>query len=137
MSWQIEYLEHARTVVVKTSGPQDIAMARQMVTEASDLAARFGAKRFLKDDRDSILELTAVEIYGFPRLLLEAGIPRDSRIAVIMNSGSSQAGDFQFFKTRMYNEGVQDVRIFDDSREEALAWLTEPPPPKTGLLPLP
>jgi hypothetical protein len=137
MSWQIEYLESARTVVVKTSGLQDIAMARQIVSEAANLAAKFDAKRFLKDDRDSILELTAVEIYGFPKLLLEAGIPRDSRIAVIRNADSSQAADFQFFKTRMYNEGVPDVRIFDDSRERAIAWLTEPPPPKTGLLPLP
>src|SRR6185503_3838484 len=102
MSWEIRYLEREHTVLVKTSGPQDMAMARQMVNEAVDLAARFGAKRFLKDDRDSVLQLTPVEIYGFPNLLLEAGIPRDCRIAVIINAGSLQASDFQFFKTRMY-----------------------------------
>ena len=137
MSWEIRYLERERTVLVKTSGPQDMAMARQMVNEAVDLAARFGAKRFLKDDRDSVLQLTPVEIYGFPNLLLEAGIPRDCRIAVIINAGSLQASDFQFFKTRMYNEGMSDVRIFDSSEKQALEWLMEPPPPKTGLRPPP
>lgn len=137
MGWQIEYLEHERTVVIKTSGSQDVVMARQMVIEAADLAARFGAKRFLKDDRDSVLKLTTVEIYGFPRILLEGGIPRDSRIAVIMNAVPSQAADFQFFKTRMYNEGMPDVRIFAGSREQALEWLVEPAPATTGLLPPP
>lgn len=136
MGWQIEYLEPERTVVIKTSGSQDIAMARQMVIEAAGLAAKFGAKRFLKDDRDSVLKLTTVEIYGFPRVLLEGGIPRDSRIAVIQNAVPSQAADFQFFKTRMYNEGMPDVRVFAGSREEALEWLTQPAPAKTEL-PLP
>ena len=137
MGWQIDYLEDAQTVVIKTSGSQDIAMARQMVVEAADLAAKFGAKRFLKDDRDSVLKLTTVEIYGFPRLLLEGGIPKDSRIAVIKNSVPSQAADFEFFKTRMYNEGMPDVRIFAGSREQALEWLLEPAPAKTGPLPPP
>jgi hypothetical protein len=132
MSWQIRYLEQERVVVVKTSGPQDMAMARQMVTEAVELSARFDAKRFLKDDRDSVLQLTAVEIYSFPNLLLEAGIPRDCKIAVIINANSLQASDFQFFKSRMYNEGIPDVRIFDGSEEQALEWLVEPPPPKSG-----
>lgn len=134
MGWQMEYLAHERTVVVKTSGSQDMAMAREMVIEAADLAARFGAKRFLKDDSDSVLELTTVEIYGLPRLLLEGGIPRDSRIAVIMNAASSQAADFQFFKNRMYNEGMPHVRIFAGSRQQALDWLTQPAPVKTGSL---
>jgi hypothetical protein len=134
MSWQIEYLQHAQTVVIKTSGFQDIAMARQMVVEAADCAAKFGAKRFLKDDSDSVLKLTTVEIYGLPGLLVAGGIPRDSRIAVIKNSVPSQAGDFQFFKTRMYNEGMPHVQIFAGSREQALEWLTEPAPAKTGPL---
>jgi hypothetical protein len=137
MGWQIEYLEHERAVVIKTSGAQDIAMARQMAIEAADLATRFGAKRFLKDDRDSTLELTTVEIYGFPSVLLDAGIPRDSRIAVIMKAGSSQSAEFEFFKTRMYNEGMPDVQIFPGSREQALEWLTQPLPAKAGPLPLP
>jgi hypothetical protein len=112
-------------------------MARQMVIEAAELAARFGAKRFLKDDSDSVLKLTTVEIYGFPSVLLDGGIPRDSRIAVITNAIPSQAADFQFFKTRMYNEGMPDVRIFAGSREQALEWLMQPAPVKTGLLPPP
>jgi hypothetical protein len=134
MGWQIEYFEPKQTVVIKTSGSQDIAMARQMVVEAAHLAAKFGAKRFLKDDRDSVLELSTVEIYWFPQVLLEGGIPRDSRIAVIRNSVPSQAADFEFFKTRMYNEGMPNVRIFGESTEQALEWLAEPTPAKTGPL---
>jgi hypothetical protein len=78
-----------------------------------------------------VLKLTTVEIYGFPRVLLEGGIPRESKIAVIMNAVPSQAADFEFFKTRMYNEGMPDVRIFADSREQAFEWLMEPAPAKT------
>ena len=137
MGWQIEYFEPKQTVVIKTSGPQDIEMARQMVVEAAELAAKFGAKRFLKDDRDSVLELSTVEIYWFPQVLVEGGIPRDSRIAVIRNSVPSQAVDFEFFRTRMYNEGMPNVRIFGGSKEQALEWLAESTSAKTGPLPSP
>jgi hypothetical protein len=131
VSWQIRFLELERTIVITTSGSQDMEHAQQMATEAVETATKHGAKRFLKDDRNSVLELTTVEIYGIPNLLLKAGIPRDSRVAVLIGSRCAQQADFEFFKSRMYNEGVPDVRIFTDSWGHALAWLTEEEPGKT------
>jgi hypothetical protein len=123
VSWKIEHLEPEKTILIETSGAQDISMVRQMTAEVVELALRFGVTRFLKDDREADLQLTTLEIYEIPKILAELGIPRSSRIAVLMNSSSTQRRDFEFFKTRMHNEGMPEARIFVDSKEDALGWL--------------
>lgn len=128
MSWNIEYLESESTILITTSGAQDMAAVQQMATEVAELAARFGVTRFLKDDREATLQLSTMEIFDVPKILTELGIPNSSRIAVVIKGSTAQARDFRFFETRSHNEGRHYVRIFTDSKEQALQWVTAKSP---------
>jgi len=124
MSWKIEYLEPHKTISITTLGPQDMSMVMRMTTEVAALAAQYGVTRFLKDDRQTTLQLTTMELFEVPELFSQLGIPRHCRIALVVKSRTPRLEDFHFFKVRMYNAGNPEVEIFVDSIEQAMQWLT-------------
>jgi hypothetical protein len=123
LSWKIDVLDAAKVVRITTAGTHESADIDRMTLEALEVAKKNGFDRYLVDDRAMVPKFRTLEIYNLPKRLLELGLTRDSRVAVVMAGDNPKREDFHFFQDRIVTFGGLDLRIFVDSEEIALAWL--------------
>jgi hypothetical protein len=67
-------------------------------------------------------DVSTMEIHDLPQIMLELGLPRASRVAMVVSVTSQMKADFKFYEDRAYNVGLAH-RLFTDP-ETALALLT-------------
>ena len=127
MSWTIEYLEKDQIVHLKTSGTHTPTEIHQMAREALVVGKKHGVDRYLVDDRAMTPDFRTLELYKLPKNLVDLGVTKETRIAVVASSSSGKLADFQFFKDVAFTSGGPTVRLFEDSVELALHWLQARP----------
>jgi hypothetical protein len=123
MSWTISHRKEDGIVFIKTTGVHSPADVRMLAQEALAEAMKHKATRYLVDDREMTPDFRTLDIYQLPRIFLDLGVPRESRIATVISEHSPKKEDFKFYETVADNFGGVSVKIFEESFEAAIAWL--------------
>ena len=66
----------------------------------------------------------ALAVYQLPRQFEGWGLPKGARVATVYSGTSPKKDDFRFYETVAGNFGGVEVRVFEDSVERALEWLS-------------
>ena len=123
MVWFIRFSDETETVIVKTQGNIPYNDLPRQFAEAVELAQTHGTNLFLFDDTELHMAASTLDIYGIPKMMIAAGFPRSSRIAVVISPAESHPENYQFLETVGVNQGFR-VKIFI-ALEQAYAWLME------------
>jgi len=122
MEWSVDYLEKDGIVVAKIAGESTWEGSRKLCEYAVELARGKGCKRFLVDNSKMSKTLSILQVDMLPKMLKEAGINNEDKIALLFGSSSSMEDTHTFFKNRAFIESL-NVRNFTDQKK-AIAWLT-------------
>ena len=122
MQWNISYLQNDGVVHVKTSGTMNLELIKQLCSETVSTAAKHDSGKILVDHRDVTPDVSIIDTYQVPRILIECGWSRSARIAFVYAQTPEKDEIYDFFKITAQNIGVF-VDLFNDP-DEALAWLT-------------
>lgn len=120
MSYEINVDSTLEIVEIKHDGPVDIDEMRAAREETAQHIADSKSKRILVDIRNSVLNPTVMELFGFNASYHDS-LPINIRIAIVYSSESPNREDLLFMETVARNRRVL-LRIFTD-RDEALDWL--------------
>ena len=123
MTWQVQYLPDQGIILIKNSGDITYQDFRDEIREVAALSEARQVFHILSDDTEMHASIGTVDIYEFPNLYREAGLPMSSRIAVLVSTEDTGIDDFKFYETVCLNRGYQS-RIFF-RYEDALEWLKE------------
>ena len=126
MPYTIEY-DPQGIITIKVQGQLTMSIIRKITGEALQLAKEMDCHRALNDLREAKVELSIIDVYNLPKLLLEyastLGVQGfQLKRAVVVSSGEKLA---YFFETVSRNR-VQNVKIFYDDDEPARQWLLTP-----------
>jgi hypothetical protein len=123
MVWAIEYLPQYQVVIIKTHGDILYNELQGQFEEAVRMAQEADTDRFLFDDTDLHINVSTVDIYDIPKLLISAGVSRASRIAVVISPKDTGIENYRFLETVCQNQGFT-VKVYT-SLSRAYDWLTE------------
>jgi hypothetical protein len=123
MVWHILYFEEQHTIVIKTGGDIAYQELPQQFSEAVRLAREKETDRYLFDDTELHINVSTVDIYELPKMILAAGISRTSRIAVVVSPEENRLDNYRFLETVCVNQGLH-VKVFL-SHDEAYQWLNK------------
>lgn len=121
MVWVIKYLPENQVVTIKTQGFIRYKELQGQFSEAVRIAQEANTNKFLFDDTELHIDVSTVDIYDIPKLLISAGVPRSSRIAVLISPQETGIQNYMFLETVCLNQGF-NVKVFTSS-EEAVLWL--------------
>ena len=118
--WELNNVEQG-IIEVNASGILDSKSSRLQHEEALDYAKRLNSFLFLLDYRDIRADATLLRVYELPVIYHELGVPRRSKIAIVLPQVKSAEEDYEFYETVCYNRGYE-VRLFEE-KKHALDWL--------------
>ena len=95
MTWTVEYDRVNDVVVVRTFGVLALPELRQALDQAVGEAAAHGCDRFLCDDSQAAFALSTQEMADYPKHYRTAGMPDNSRFAVVFPLATAQTTLFQ------------------------------------------
>lgn len=121
MEWRVEYLGDEKIVSVKLLGDLDISRFSEMCVEGLSMARKNGTYAILVDASSITKPLPTLDMYHLPKMLEEAGVTRQYRIACLY---SKFADDFYFYETVSVNLGFSIQLFKSEDRKKAMAWLT-------------
>ncbi len=121
MVWEISYSTHKRAVIIKTRGDIPYDDLPDQFQEAARLAQEVQTSLFLFDDTELHINVSTLDILEIPQLVFATGIPRSSRIAVVISPEENRIDNYKFLETVCVNQGL-NVKIFA-THAEAFAWL--------------
>jgi hypothetical protein len=130
MPWSTEYLADLDAVMTVYSGVIPAEALLQAVQATLALGRERGTTRYLADCTALEGGHSIVDLYGLGQLVESAGVPRDSREALVLPQLDAVARDVEFWETTCRNRGFH-VRVFR-AIAEARAWLTESHPHEHG-----
>lgn len=78
MVWEIKYLKNKNLVVVKTVGDIPYIELPAQFSEAVRLAQENGSNRYLFDDTELHINVSTIDIYEIPKMILATQITRSS-----------------------------------------------------------
>lgn len=124
MNWKIEYMQQEGVVCVKIAGVfDDVGQNQMMISDGLAEAAKYGATKFLLDNRDLTLKIEITDFYYLPDAYEKLGVSRRYKVAIVLSAVSIKDENWKFYETRAANLGYRH-RLFTDP-DAALDWLTE------------
>lgn len=125
MPYSVEYDPQTDIIKIKVDGLLTLAMAREYSNTAMLIAKERECFRILTDLREASIQLSMLEVYSFPRMVVEItsalGLPvQKFRRATLL---PDQFRLSVFFENIMKNR-LQNVNLFHDV-ETAQKWLLE------------
>ena len=101
--------------------------AKEIISEAAQIAIEQNVFSFLGDYREAVLKLSTTAIYELPKILsdifISLGIqPHQLNRVFVASVVEKDAEGFRFYETVSLNRG-QNTRLFHDI-EEAKRWLS-------------
>lgn len=121
MSYTIDFLEDEGIVIIEENGElvyEDFVKQSQGVIE---LGRKKNAQLFLVDCTRLIAHATTLQLHDFPSMYEKLGMPRTSKVAVLMPKDALADKDVRFYETVCRNRGWQ-VSVFD-VKDAAVKWL--------------
>ncbi len=123
MAWTITYSAGERVLTITTSGVLTPSALADMVRDALAEGRRRGVHRYLVDHRQVTLAVTTLDLYEWPKRMMELGVSHEDRVAIVIRENSAQRADFDFAETRAFNAGFRHKTFTDPT--VALRWLTQ------------
>jgi hypothetical protein len=120
ISWALNHTEEG-IIEINASGMLDSNATREQTEKAFNYAKRLNSFLFLLDYRDVRGNRPLLRIFELPELYHAMGVPRSSKIAVVLPDTKSNIEDYEFYETVCYNHGY-DVELFEE-KKHALDWL--------------
>lgn len=123
MSNSVVYDAEKKLIVIEVRERIDKSLIRKIALDVSHFSKEHNCHLVLNDARESSLDLSTVEIYDLPKLIVEilqeTGIEvHKFKRALVVSKG---VDDFTFFETVSQNRG-QNVTLFRNI-DEAISWL--------------
>jgi secreted PhoX family phosphatase len=119
-SWQLNHNEEG-IVELNATGTIDTESSQAQTKEVFDYARKVNSYLFLLNFREVTGESTPLRIYELPRIYHNLGVPRQSKIAVVLPQPKDKSEDYEFYETVCYNHGYE-VELFEE-KKHALDWL--------------
>ena len=121
MIWEISCSPDQQVVIIKTHGAIPYHELPAQFEEAAHLARANDIDRFLFDETEMHINVSTIDIYDIPKLLIASGVTRTSRIAVVISTDENRVDNYQFLETVCVNQGLH-LKIFF-SLSKAFEWL--------------
>ncbi len=121
MKWKIEFAEDKKIIMAKTSGLMGWDDKKRLCEELIAAGRRKNIKSFLVDQKDTSFGLSVLEIDSLPDMFRKTGFDMKDRVAILINSDSSNNALFSFLQD-VFTLSELQVQIFTDV-EESLVWL--------------
>ena len=118
-----EYLSEKNLVVASLTGALTDAEAKSQSEQVIRLLKEHQTSLVLVDCREVVSEVSYVVLYWLPRFYGQFGVPRSTRIAVVLPAVPYRVESFQFYALACRNAGY-DARLFE-SRQAAEDWLLQ------------
>ena len=121
MPFEVTYDDQADCLVARLSGDLDTKLVGAFFAALIRAAEEHGCTRALSDLRDATIRATAADLYWMAESLARKNIRALQRRAIVV---SRDQEDYSFWETVCANQGVGNVRIFEDY-DEARRWAVE------------
>lgn len=119
--WTIGYIEEGGIVHTKMLNPVKLEGAVQICAEASALARKHQARRYLVDHRGVDVIMSIMDIKKVPEKFKEIGADFTSETAILVDASSPVRDRFEFLRNVLYLASMH-FELFEDE-EKAVAWL--------------
>ena len=123
MPFTVDYLDDKGIVVIVNIGKLNYNDYVNQTINAVKLGHKKNSQLFLSDCSQLVSLAKTIEIYDMPAMFKRVGLPRTSRIALLMAKDAATKKYIRFFETVCYNRGWH-VKIFNH-KDEAIVWLLE------------
>jgi hypothetical protein len=121
MKWKIDYVEDQGIIEAKTSGLMSRDDKKKLCEEMLAAGRQKNINAFLIDQKETSFGLSVLEIDRLPEMFRSIGFDIRDKIAVLVNSESSNKPLFNFLQN-VFTLGSLQLCVFTDS-QEATAWL--------------
>ena len=121
MKSTVGYLEKDKIVIAKISGEPTWEQSKKLSESAVTLARKKGSTRFLVDNSKMSKTLSVLQVNMLPKLLKDAGLTSDDKIALLFDASSPLTDTHTFFRNTAFIESL-NVRNFTD-KKKTIAWL--------------
>jgi hypothetical protein len=125
MKWKIDCIEDQGIINVKTSGLMSWNDKKKLCEEMLAAGRPKNINAFLVDQKETSLGLSILEIDSMPGLFRKIGFDIKDKMAILINSDSSNKPLFSFLQD-VFTLSPLQVCVFTDSKE-ATAWLKTKP----------
>ncbi len=119
MPYQVGYDSVLDCVVTTITGDMDKQVITGFFQEVGKVAHENNCYRVLSDLRSGVIAASIADMYEMAGSLEKMSIHKSFRRAIVI---SRDHRDFSFWETVCYNQGHQNVKIFEDY-EEAKSWV--------------
>ena len=120
-SHPVEHVPEKDLVVARLRGAVTDLDAKSQSEQVIRLLRDRKASLVLMDCREAVSEISYSVLYWLPRFYTQLGVPRSTRIAVVLPAVPYRLESFQFYALACRNAGY-NVRLFD-TRQAAETWL--------------
>jgi hypothetical protein len=121
MKWKIDYVEDQGIIKAKTSGLMSADDKKKLCEEMLAAGRQKNVNAFLIDQKETSFGLSVLEIDRLPEMFRSIGFDIKDKIAVMVNSESSNKPLFNFLQNVFALSSLR-LCVFTDS-QEAIAWL--------------
>lgn len=119
MNWEIQHNLKTGITKVTTIGDFDVQLMNGMIKAIISAVEKYNSTGLLLDHSKATINISIAETFERPKQFDNMGIPRNSKIALVISKEQSEA--FKFFETVLVNRGFQ-IKIFQTD-VEAEKWL--------------
>lgn len=119
MRFTVIYNRDAEILTGHFTGTLDRQSLGDYVAEITRMASRYPCHRFLNDCREAVVQMSVVDIYETPALVVSEGFSHKWKRALLV--AEEKYDDACFFEDAANNRGVK-VKVFTDDAQ-AIAWL--------------
>lgn len=118
MTFELRYDQKCNCIIGSFIGNMNLEAIKEYAKEIKKTVSKYNCKHFFNDLRGANINLSITDIYYIPNLLIQFGIDRRWRIAIVILKESE---DSSFFETVALNRRFR-VKVFTDPNE-AMIWL--------------
>lgn len=122
MEWHIEYRQDVGIISTEITGIVTLEEVKKASIEIIELSNQTDVGKFITRFYDISQEITLLEIYGLPQIMLGLGMKYSDRIAVIYPMNSPLKHLFNFFDNRCFLSSV-NIKVFSDF-DTGYRWLS-------------
>jgi hypothetical protein len=121
MKWNVENQIDDHIIIAVVTGEVTLEGINELLAELLEMSKLIGVNRYLVDFRGVSLGISVSDVHQMPKTLLERGLPKSHKVALIYSDNSPQVHHFTFFDTMCLTSPL-DIKAFIDY-DEASRWL--------------
>ena len=120
MSWHIEHSKRDKLLLVTATGPVSTEDVQAQATQGIEIIKREQLQAVLADYSSAVLEMPIMEIYKMPDMFETLGLPKQTRMAILLPSDPVNMHKYTFFDDTATNRGYQVKLFWEESH--AIDW---------------